>query len=120
VTQERLLDALRRHGLSVERDGERIEVAIKVDLTRAGETTLAYTRDLAVDGCFLHTHDAFSVGERVGLAFQLPTPGGRDIRLEAEVVRVGPGGIAVRFAGLAPPDRVELGRFVRNRRSGDA
>src|SRR5512145_1667008 len=38
VTQGRLLDALRRHGLTVERGGERAEVAIKVDLSHRGRT----------------------------------------------------------------------------------
>ena len=119
VTQERLLEALRRHGLIVERGGERAEVAIKVDLTHGGRTVLAYTRDLAVDGCFLHTHDPLTVGDRVSLAFRLPQPGGRAIRVEADVVRLGSGGIALRFASLSPPDRVELGRFLRNRRGGE-
>src|SRR5262245_22426909 len=120
VTQERLLEALRRHGLTVERGGDRVEVAVKVDLTHGGRTVLAYTRDLAVDGCFLHTHDALAVGDRVFLAFQLPQPGGRAIRVEADVVRLGSGGIALRFASLSPPDRVELGRFLRKRREGEA
>jgi CheY-like chemotaxis protein len=120
VTQERLLEALRRHGLSVERGGDRAEVAIKVDLTRGSRTVLAYTRDLAVDGCFLHTHDTFAVGDRVSLAFQLPQPGGRAIRIEADVVRLGSGGIALRFVTVSPPDRVELGRFLRKRRGGEA
>jgi CheY-like chemotaxis protein len=120
VTQERLLDAMRRHGITVERTGDRVEVAIKVDLTHGARTSLAYTRDLAVDGCFLHTHEPFSVGDRVGLAFQLPTPGGRDLRIEGVVLRVGSGGIALKFSGLAPGDRVELGRFLRKRRQADA
>jgi CheY-like chemotaxis protein len=120
VTQERLLDALRRHGLAVERAGDRVEVAIKVDLTHGERTTLAYTKDLAVDGCFLHTHDAFTVGDRVTLAFQLPTPGGRDVRAEGEVLRAGSGGIALKFVRIAGPDRVEIGRFLRKRRGGEA
>lgn len=120
VTQERLLEALRRHGLTVERGGERAEVAIKVDLSHRGRTVLAYTRDLALDGCFLHTHDPFAVGDRVALAFQLPQPGGRAVRVEADVVRLGSGGIALRFASLSPPDRVELGRFLRKQRGGEA
>ena len=119
VTQERLLDAMRRHGLAVERGGDRVEVAIKVDLTRGEKTTLAYTKDLAVEGCFLHTHDPFSIGDRVTLAFQLPAPGGRGIKVEGEVLRTTPGGIALRFVRLAPPHRVELGRFLRNRRGGE-
>ena len=120
VTQERLLDAMRRHGLAVERDGERVEVAIKVDLTHAGRTVLAYTRDIALDGCFLLTHDPLKRGDRVELALKLPGPGGRSLRIGAEVVRVTPGGIALRFSGLTPPDRGELGRFLRNRRGGEA
>jgi CheY-like chemotaxis protein len=119
VTQERLLEAMRRHGLTVERAGDRVEVAIKVDLTRGNKTSLAYTKDLAVDGCFLHTHDAFAIGDRVTLAFQLPAPGGRDVKVEGEVLRVAPGGIALKFVRLAGPDRVEVGRFLRKRRGGE-
>jgi len=120
VTQERLLEALRRHGLAVERSGERAEVAIKVDLTHGEKTTLTYTRDFGVDGCFLLTHEVLAVGDRVGLAFQLPTPGAREVRAEGEVVRVAHGGIALRFTRLNPPDRVELGRFLRKRRGGES
>lgn len=126
VTQERLLDALRRHGLAKERDGARVEVAIKVEVHRGGGEELAYTRDLAVDGCFLHTHEAFAQGEAITLSFQLPVPAGRSFKVEAEVVRVEPGsgnhptGIALRFVHLLPADRVELGRFLRKRGRGVA
>jgi hypothetical protein len=74
---------MRRHGLTVERAGDRVEVAIKVDLTRGNKTSLAYTKDLAVDGCFLHTHDAFAIGDRVTLAFQLPAPAAATSRWKA-------------------------------------
>jgi hypothetical protein len=80
--------------------------------------SLAYTRDLATDGCFLHTHEPARVGEKVVLAFHLPIPGGRDVRAEGEVVRVQPGGIAVHFKAIAAADRVELGRYLRSRRKG--
>ena len=128
VTQPRLLEILRRHGLAAEREDDRVEVALKVDLRCAGEESLAYTRDLAPGGCFLHAQGRFAPGERVRVSFQLPVPGGRAIDADGEVVRVEPvspggsgsGGIAVRFAGLAGADRVELGQFLRSRRTGAA
>ena len=126
VTQARLLEAIRRHRLATERDDERVEVAIKVAFTREGSDGLAFTRDLSLEGCFLLTHETFATGERVQLAFQIPVPGGREIRVAAEVVRAEPlqpgeagtSGIAARFLGLAAADRVELGRFLRERGRG--
>jgi hypothetical protein len=103
------------------RNAERAEVALKVSIVRAGVEGLAYTRDIAIDGCFLHTHEPAAVGEIVVLAFHLPIPGGRDVRTEAEVVRVeAPSGIAVRFVSIAAADRVELGRYLRAQRRGVA
>jgi hypothetical protein len=64
------------------------------------------------------------MGAVVSLAFQLPAPGAREVRIESEVVRVQPPGanrsgspgIAVRFTTIAAADRVEIGRFLRSRR----
>jgi uncharacterized protein (TIGR02266 family) len=128
LTQARLLEILRRQGLTPERDDSRVEVAIKVDVVHEGRDGLAYTRDLALEGCFLHTHDRFAAGDRLRLTFQLPVPGGRELKVDGVVIRLesagsggaGPVGIAVRFEGLAGADRGELGRFLRSRRRGVA
>ena len=120
LTQARLVEAVRRYAPVTERKKDRAEVAIKVELVRGGLTGLAYTRDLATDGCFLLTHEAFTVGDAVVLSFHLPGPGGREVRVEGEVVRVQPPGIAVRFTTLSPADRVEIGRFLRSQGSGAA
>lgn len=128
LTQARLVEAIRRYHPMAARVTDRAEVALKVDFIRAGIEGLAYTRDIATDGCFLLTHEPVEVGETLSLAFSLPIPGGRDVRVEAEVVRVqpvspdGPGtpGIAVRFTTLAAADRVELGRYLRGQRRGVA
>jgi uncharacterized protein (TIGR02266 family) len=126
VTQARLLEAIRRHRLATERDDERVEVAIKVAFSRDGSEGVAFTRDVSLDGCFLLTHERFGAGDRLQLVFQIPVPGGREVRVAAEVMRVEPvapgeagtAGIAVRFVALAPADRVELGRFLRERGRG--
>ncbi|HZN54674.1 MAG TPA: PilZ domain-containing protein [Candidatus Polarisedimenticolaceae bacterium] len=120
LTQARLVEAIRRYAPVVEREQARAEVAIKVDFVHVGVEGLAYTRDLAAEGCFLLTHESFKVGDHLALAFHLPGPGGREVRTPAEVVRVQPTGIAVRFTGLAPADRVEIGRFLRSRGRGVA
>jgi uncharacterized protein (TIGR02266 family) len=128
VTRERLVEAVRRHHPLAEREGERAEVALKVDFVHDGVEGLAYTRDLSTDGCFLHTHEPLPMGAVLTLAFQLPAPGGRDVRVEAEVVRVHEGaaqrtgspGVAVRFTAITAADRVEIGRFLRSRRRGVA
>jgi len=120
LTQARLVEAIRRYAPLTERKKDRAEVAIKVAIVRSGIEGLAYTRDLATDGCFLLTHEPIAVGEVLSLSFQLPGPGGRDVRVEAEVVRVQPPGIAVRFTTLAPGDRVEIGRFLRSQGHGAA
>jgi uncharacterized protein (TIGR02266 family) len=128
LTQARLVEAVRRYRPMVERENDRAEVAIKVDVVCGGVEGLAYTRDLSADGCFLLTHEPLPPGTALSLAFQLPAPGGREVRVEAEVVRVQPpgstragsSGIAVRFTTIAAADRVEIGRFLRSRRRGVA
>ncbi len=128
LTQARLVEAVRRYHPVLERENERGEVAIKVDFASGGIEGLAYTRDLSTDGCFLHMHEAVPVGATLTLAFQLPAPGGRDVKVEGEVVRVQPpgsgrggsGGVAVRFTAITAADRVEIGRYLRSRRRGVA
>jgi uncharacterized protein (TIGR02266 family) len=128
LTRARLVEAVRRHHPMVERENERAEVAIKVDFVCDGVEGLAYTRDLSTDGCFLHTHEPLTLGARLALAFQLPGPGGRDVKVEGEVVRMQPPGVhrtgtpglAVRFTTISAADRGEIGRFLRSRRRGVA
>jgi DNA-binding response OmpR family regulator len=128
LTQARLVEAIRRYHPVAAREAERAEVAIKADLVRGGVEVLAYTRDVATDGCFLLTHEPAAVGETLRLTLHLPITGGRDVKVEAEVVRVaaaapdgtGAPGIALRFTTIAPADRVELGRYLRSRRRGVA
>ena len=128
LTQARLVEAVRRYAPMVERENERAEVAIKVDFVCGGVEGLAYTRDLSADGCFLHMHEPIAPGTPLTLSFQLPAPGSRDVRVEAEVVRVqapgatraGTPGVAVRFTDIAAADHVEIRRFLRSRRRGVA
>lgn len=124
LTQARLLEILRRQKLVPERDDDRVEIALKVEIARGDDEGLAYTRDLGLEGCFLHTHEPFEVGEGLRLAFQLPVPGKREMRVAGTVLRVetgeSSGGIAVRFTGLTGPDRAELARFLRSRGRGVA
>jgi CheY-like chemotaxis protein len=128
LTRERLVEAVRRHHPLIERENDRAEVAIKVQYTHDGVEGLAYTRDLSTDGCFLHVHEPLPLGATVGLSFQLPPPGGRDVKLDGEIVRVQPAGahragsagLAMRFTSIAAADRVEIGRFLRSRGRGVA
>jgi uncharacterized protein (TIGR02266 family) len=128
LTRERLVEAVRRYHPMVERENDRAEVAIKVDFVCEGVSGLAYTRDLSTDGCFLHTHEPLALGTKLTLAFQLPAPGARDVKVEGEVVRlqpptahrVGTAGLAVRFTTITAADRGEIGRFLRSRRRGVA
>ena len=120
LTQARLVEAIRKYHPVTLRRNERVEVALKVTIVRAGIEGLAYTRDMGIDGCFLLTHEPAAVGEGLALSLQLPIPGGREVRAEAEVVRVEPQGIALRFTSIAAGDRVELGRYLRAQRRGVA
>lgn len=128
LTRERLADAVRRYHPVVERENDRAEVAIKVDFVCEGVSGLAYTRDLSTDGCFLHTNEPLALGAVLSLAFQLPAPGARDVKVEGEVVRLQPpaahragtAGLAVRFTTITAADRGEIGRFLRSRRRGVA
>ena len=128
LTQARLVEMVRRYAPMVERENTRAEVAIKVDFVCNGIEGLAYTRDLSTDGCFLHTHEPLGLGAVLSLSFQLPGPGGRDVKVEGEVVRMQPPGasragtpgLAVRFTTITAADRGEIGRFLRSRRRGVA
>jgi CheY-like chemotaxis protein len=128
LTRERLVEAMRRYHPMVERENDRAEVAIKVDFVCDGVEGLAYTRDLSTDGCFLHMHEPLALGAALSLAFQLPAPGARDVKVEGEVVRLQPpaphragtAGLAVRFTTITAADRGEIGRFLRSRRRGVA
>jgi DNA-binding response OmpR family regulator len=128
LTRERLVEAMRRYHPMVERENERAEVAIKVDFVCGGVEGLAYTRDLSTDGCFLHMHEPLELGAVLTLAFQLPAPGARDVKVEAEVVRLqaqavqrgGSAGLAVKFTTITAADRGEIGRFLRSRKRGVA
>ena len=128
LTRERLVEAIRRYSPVVERENERAEVAIKVDFVCDGVEGSAYTRDLSTDGCFLHIHEPLPLGAALTLAFQLPAPGARDVKVEGEVVRLQPpavqrggsAGLAVKFTAISAADRGELGRFLRSRNRGVA
>lgn len=127
LTRARLVEVVRRYHPLLERENDRVEVAIKVQFASDGVQGLAYTRDLSTDGCFLHVHEALPLGAAVSLEFQLPGPGGRDVKVDGEVVRIQPPnpqrgtpGLAVRFASLTAADRVEIGRFLRSRGRGVA
>jgi hypothetical protein len=126
LTQARLVEAIRRYHPVAAREAERARLRSRPDLVRGGVEVLAYTRDVATDGCFLLTHELRPCGETLRLTLHLPITGGRDVKVEAEVVRVaaaapdgtGAPGIALRFTTIAPADRVELGRYLRSRRRG--
>ena len=128
LTQARLIEMVRRYHPMVERENTRAEVAIKVDFVCKGVEGLAYTRDLSTDGCFLHTHEPLGLGAVLALTFQLPVPGGREVKVEGEVVRMqspgasrtGTPGLAVRFTTITAADRGEIGRFLRSRGRGVA
>jgi uncharacterized protein (TIGR02266 family) len=128
LTRERLVEAMRRYHPLVERENDRAEIAVKVQFTSGDTSGLAYTRDLSTDGCFLHVHEPLPVGAPLSLEFALPGPGGREVKVEGEVVRVqahgaprsGTPGLAVRFTAITAADRVEIGRFLRSRGRGVA
>jgi hypothetical protein len=68
------------------------------------------------------------LGAVLSLSFQLPVPGGREVKVEGEVVRMQPPGVnrggtpglAVHFTTITAADRGELGRFLRSRGRGVA
>ena len=76
----------------------------------------------------MHLHEPLALGAVLTLAFQLPAPGARDVKVEGEVVRLQPpalqrggsAGLAVHFTTITAADRGELGRFLRSRRRGVA
>ena len=128
LTRERLVEAIRRYRPIVERENDRVEIAIKVDFVAEGVSGLAYTRDLSADGCFLLMHEPMPLGTVLALSFQLPGPGTRELKIEGVVVRLQPpaahraasSGLAVKFTSITAAVRGEIARFLRSRRQGVA
>lgn len=96
----------------------RVPVRVTVELGDGREAiTASRTRDLSLSGLYLEC-DARDTGLEPGgtceVVITLGEGEGELIRARAEVVRIDPGGLALRFLDLAGPDSLEhLRNLVR-------
>lgn len=126
LTSVRLMQLVRRYVPVLEREHDRAPVAARVHYVRNESEGLAFTRDIGVGGVFLHAGGECSLGDQLEMAVRLPVHGEDEVRATGRVVRVegneldmsGVAGVGVRFERLAPRDRIEIGRFVREHAGG--
>lgn len=99
------------------RISERIPSRFRVNYVHKGDYLISHTRDLSVDGMFLHTENPPAVGEKTSLEFELRTD--KMIELDALVVWVNrkteddDAGMAVKF--IEPSDEIkeEITAYIR-------
>ncbi len=123
ITLPRLLEALRRFVPMDERAGGRLALGLSATYRAGDRDGMGVLRDLGPDGMFLQTGDPFRVGDEIEVAFTLPVPAGRELRLGGTVVRVAApdpphhhrAGIGVQFRGVSGSDRLEIAKYLRDR-----
>ena len=128
LTLARLLEALRRWVEVEERTGERIPLGLKADWRSGSREGLGIIRDLGPDGLFLQTREVFEFGTAIELSFALPVPGAHPLRIGGIVTRIGTPdshhhrlpGVGIRFRVLPAADKLEIARFLRERRESGA
>ena len=67
-----------------------------VDYTTESGTYRDFIKDISDGGVFIETRNPFSVGEEISMTFLLSEHKKR-IKLQGEIVRIGEGGIGVKF-----------------------
>lgn len=88
MDREDLLAAFRRCIEVRERETGRRALSTRVEVFGKKPDSVAYTKDISVDGLFLKSKESFAVGDRLQLVFALPDDFQATIRADAEVVRV--------------------------------
>lgn len=113
LDEERFLDLVRRHVPIRERMDARREVRARCRITADGVGGEGVAADVSVSGLRLETDLNLSLGDRVTVRFPLPyRPPHEEIRADAFVVRLAPGGFGLGFAGLSEADRWRLQEFI--------
>lgn len=73
----------------------RVPLAV-VDFVIQGRAYRGFIRNLSAGGAFVETRESFSVGQGIRMTF-LSSKDQKPIKVTGEIVRTGPGGIAVKF-----------------------
>ena len=99
------------------RISERVPSRFRVDYVHNGDYLISHSRDLSVEGMFLHTENPAAVGEKTSLEFELEN--GIKVEIEAEVVWANANiasddtGMAVKFIGSKDRITEEITTYVR-------
>jgi CheY-like chemotaxis protein len=120
ITQEYLLEAMRRCMRFVERSCQRLLVSLEVGYLSGKIAGEGVTKDISADGMFLKSNDELERGDELLLSFELPDEDRPLWGIDGEVVRTVPrdpdshliAGSGIRFRGLLPRHRLALAGFV--------
>lgn len=96
---------------------ERVPSRFLVNYVHQGDYLISHSRDLSVDGMFLHTENPPALGETTTLEFEIGK--GQGIQLDAKVVWVNKdvknndAGMAVRFIRPSVEIKAKLASYIR-------
>ncbi|MBN1471132.1 MAG: PilZ domain-containing protein [Syntrophaceae bacterium] len=94
--QKKLLDDLESREIKKARKHSREERLITVNYASKGRAYQNFIQDISTEGAFLETKAPFSVGDTISLAISYSKEQ-RPFKIEAEVVRIDPNGVGIRF-----------------------
>lgn len=99
------------------RQSERHDIVLPIDITAAGETFTAQTRNISIGGVFVSSTHAIVFGSRVQLKLKVPT---EKVPIEVGgVVRwQDPGGFGIQFDGLRARDVYALNKLFESPKQG--
>ncbi len=99
------------------RQNERHDIVLPIEITAAGETFTAQTRNISIGGVFVSTTQAIVFGSRISLKLKVPTD-----KLPIEVGGVvrwqDPGGFGIQFDGLRAREIYALNKLFESPKGG--
>jgi len=108
LENQRLLELLEDWRNGERRKAERKPFSLSVQYATEHEILTDFPRDISSGGMFIETSASLPVGQQLTLTFT-PPKGKTPIKVTAEVVWAGPGGVGVRFKAASK----ELGRMIK-------
>ncbi|MDF1590643.1 MAG: PilZ domain-containing protein [Desulfobacterales bacterium] len=98
--QKALLEDFEKRQFKKIRKNERKECLITVNYAVKGRAYQNYIQDISTEGVFIETRENFSVGDEILLTISYSTEV-RPFKIAAEVVRINPTGVGVKFKKLS-------------------
>ena len=98
--QKQLLEELENRSAKKIRRHQRKDCLIRVDFAAKGRAFHNYIQDISVEGVFIETREAFSVGDELLLTISYSNEV-KPFKINGSVVRIASNGIGVRFQKLS-------------------